>query len=276
MQLLKLNSHSDAVKMLQELLNEVGYNVQATGNFDVKTDTAVRDFQKNNNLLVDGIVYTKTWTTLINKSPVDLSVMQNKFLKESDITSLANQLGMEPAIIKAVNAVESSGRGFFIDGRPKILFEGHIFWKQLQQRGYNPADMQKGFENVLYPKWTRKYYYGDKREWDRLEKAISINPAANVAEAAYASASYGLFQIMGFNCSSCGYSDILQFVTDMKESEGLQLNIFGTYLKTNNLITFLNNHEWAEFARRYNGPEYAANNYDTKLQKAYNKFSLQK
>jgi len=273
MQLLKLNSRNDAVKMLQELLNEIGYNIPTTGFFGQVTDQSVRDFQRKNNLVVDGIIYTKSWTTLINKSPIDLTKMQNKFLKESDILSLAEQLQIEPAIIKAINSVESSGRGFFIDGRPKILFEGHVFWKQLQQRGYNPAVMQKGFENVLYPSWTKKYYYGDKREWDRMEMALSISSEADVAEAAYASASYGLFQIMGFHFKSLGYDDILQFVAEMKENEGMQLHAFGKFVKVNNLLKYLKQYQWAEFALRYNGTGYKANQYDTKLAAAFKKFS---
>lgn len=273
MQLLKLRVRNDAVKMLQELLNEAGYDVRATGYFGTETDSAVRDFQKNNDLVVDGVVYTKTWTTLINKAPVDLTDMQRKFLQEKDIDNLAARLDLEPAVIKAVNSVESSGRGFFIDGRPKILFEGHAFWKQLQERGYDPASMQAGFENVLYPSWTKKYYYGDKREWDRLAKAISISTNADIAEAAYASASYGLFQIMGFNYKLSGYDNILGFVADMKEDEGIQLNAFGTFLESNDLTDLLKDHQWASFAKRYNGPGYAANKYDVKLEKAYETFS---
>ncbi|MGH2643163.1 MAG: N-acetylmuramidase domain-containing protein [Chitinophagaceae bacterium] len=273
MQLLKLNTRNDAVKMLQELLNEAGYDLQATGYFGMDTDKDVRGFQLKNNLVVDGVVYTKTWTTLVNKVPVDLSDMQSKFLQESDIVNLANQLQLEPAVIKAVNSVESSGRGFFIDGRPKILFEGQIFWRQLQQRGYDPAVMQPGFENVLYPVWTKKFYYGDKREWDRLAKAISISPKADVAEAAYASASYGLFQIMGFHFQALGYSEILGFVTDMKENEGKQLDVFGKFLVINNLVSYLKNHDWSGFAKRYNGAGYVANKYDTRLEAAYELFS---
>lgn len=274
MQLLKLNSRNDAVKMLQELLNEIGYNIPTTGFFGQITYRAVVDFQQKNGLVVDGIVYTKSWTTLLNKSPIDLSKMQSKYLKELDIISLAKHLNVEAAVIKAVNAVESSGRGFFIDGRPKILFEGHIFWRELKKRGYSPETMQKGFENVLYPSWTRKYYYGDKREWDRMEKAISISSKADVAEAAYASASYGLFQIMGFHFKSLGYDDILQFVADMKENEGKQLHLFGKFIEVNNLLKYLKQHQWADFAKRYNGAGYLANKYDTKLAAAYKKFSV--
>lgn len=274
MQLLKLNARNDAVKMLQELLNEVGYEMPTTGYFGQMTERSVRDFQQKNNLVVDGVVFTKTWTTLINKSPVDLSKMESKFLSEADIVSLAHQMGLEPAIIKAVNAVESSGRGFFIDGRPKILFEGHIFWRQLEIRGYKPATMIRGFENVLYPSWTKKFYLGNTREWNRMEKAISLSSNADVAEAAYCSASYGLFQIMGYHAPSLGYSEVLEFVTDMKISEGAQFKIFGKFIEVNNLLKYLKNKQWAEFALRFNGAGYKANKYDEKLATAYKRFSV--
>lgn len=260
--------------MLQELLNEVGYpDLPATGYFGEMTDRAVKDFQAKNHLVVDGVVYTKTWTTLMDKCPLDLAEMHKRFLNESDIINLAKALDLEPALIKTVNEVESNGRGFFINGQPKILFEGHIFWKQLQQRGYNPASMQKGFENVLYPKWTRKHYYGGKREWERMTKAISISNKADATEAAYASASYGLFQIMGFHYKSLGYTDILRFVADMKKSEGKQLQIFGKFLEVNKLLPYLRDHNWAKFALRYNGAGYAVNKYDTKLANAYKKYA---
>lgn len=273
MQLLKLRVRGDAVRMLQELLNEVGYGLPVTGYFGTATDHAVRDFQQRHGLVVDGVVYTKTWTKLLSQSPVDLADMESRFLTEADLQSLAQKLQLEVALIKAVNAVESSGRGFFVDGRPKILFEGHIFWQELEGRGYNPAALQKGFEDVLYPSWTKKYYYGDKREWDRMAKAISVRTDPAVAEAAYCSASYGLFQIMGFHYSSLGYPDVLAFVGDMKESEGRQLHAFGQFMVVHQLVPYLKNHQWAEFAKRYNGAGYAAQKYDVKLKNAYERFA---
>src|SRR5690606_34593899 len=133
MKLLKINSTGDAVSLLQELLQELRYNLAANGIFDEATEAAVRDYQTRNNLVSDGIVYTKTWTRLIDDVP--LEKLEQKFLQESDVVNLANRLGLSVATIKAVNEVESSGRGFNVDGNPKILFEGHVFWKQLEKAG---------------------------------------------------------------------------------------------------------------------------------------------
>ncbi len=271
---LKLKSKGDAVAMLQELLNEFKYELVVDGIFNAVTDAAVRDFQKKNQLVSDGEVYTKTWTKLITKAPVDIGRMEEKFLKEQDMMDLANELGIELAVVKAVNSVESSGRGFTIDGRTKILFEGHVFWKQLIARNINPETLVKGNEDVLYLKWTKKFYLGGKAEYDRLNKAIAISKSKDVAEAAYASASYGLFQIMGFHYKSLGFDDIIAFVGTMKENEGEQLRVFAKFVEINNLIKYLKNKQWAEFALRYNGTGFKANKYDEKLEKAYQKYNV--
>jgi hypothetical protein len=269
---LQLKSKGDAVAMLQELLNEFGYGIIVNGKFDAATDMVVRDFQKANGLVSDGIVYTKTWTKLINNSPVNLSLMDSWFLKEQDIIDAAKELNVEIAVVKAVNEVESSGRGYLVDGRVKILFEGHIFWQQLADRDLDPTTLVKGNESVLYEKWTKKFYLGGKGEYDRLETAIAILGNAAGTEAAYASASWGLFQIMGFHYKSLGYAEIMQFVGEMKESEGHQLKIFTKFIQVNNLGKYLKNKQWAEFAKRYNGAGFKENKYDEKLEKAYKKY----
>lgn len=277
--LLKLNAKGDAVMMLQELLNEFNYNLVVNGNFNAATETAVKDFQTKNGLVSDGVVYTKTWTRLLNNSPVNLGDMESRFLKEQDIVSTAGQLGIEVAVLKAVNEVESNGRGFNIDGSVKILFEGHVFWQQLKDRNINPNNFVAGNESVLYPKWVKKYYLGGKGEYTRLNKAIGIwgtsSSAVQVAgtEAAYASASWGLFQIMGYHFKALGYNEVIEFVSEMKESEGSQLRIFAKYVTVNNLVKYLKNKQWANFALRYNGEGYKANKYDEKLAKAYQKYS---
>jgi len=50
---------------LQHLLRARGHAVAVAGIFGPLTDKAVRDFQKQKNLSVDGIVGPKTWTALI-------------------------------------------------------------------------------------------------------------------------------------------------------------------------------------------------------------------
>lgn len=48
-------------------------------------------------------------------------------LSWQEIVAAAAQINIEPCALQAVCNVESSGSGFLSSGRPKILFEGHIF-----------------------------------------------------------------------------------------------------------------------------------------------------
>ena len=192
-------------------------------------------------------------------------------LIDEDFTQVAELLGCEPAALKAVQQVETGGRGgFFFPGRPAILFEGHIFWTQLKKRGSNPEDYVKGNENILYPKWEKGHYKGGIGEYDRLEQARKIN-----REAADASASWGMFQIMGFNYAACGEESIESFVRSMCESEFKQLLLTANFIKKNSqMLQALQARDWAVFAKCYNGPAYAQNRYDVKLEAAYQKYSL--
>lgn len=192
-------------------------------------------------------------------------------LIDEDFTQVAELLGCEPAALKAVQQVETGGRGgFFSPGRPAILFEGHIFWTQLKKRGSNPEDYVKGNENILYPKWEKGHYKGGIGEYDRLEQARKIN-----REAADASASWGMFQIMGFNYTACGEESIESFVRSMCESEFKQLLLTANFIKKNSqMLQALQARDWAVFAKCYNGPAYAQNRYDVKLEAAYQKYSL--
>lgn len=192
-------------------------------------------------------------------------------LIDEDFTQVAELLGCEPAALKAVQQVETGGRGgFFSPGRPAILFEGHIFWTQLKKRGSNPEDYVKGNENILYPKWEKGHYKGGIGEYDRLEQARKIN-----REAADASASWGMFQIMGFNYAACGEESIDSFVRSMCESEFKQLLLTANFIKKNSqMLQALQARDWAVFAKCYNGPAYAQNRYDVKLEAAYQKYSL--
>lgn len=61
--IIRLNDKGDNVVALQELLN-----IQADGFFGDKTEMAVKEFQINNGLIVDGIVGDKTWEAINNLS----------------------------------------------------------------------------------------------------------------------------------------------------------------------------------------------------------------
>ena len=138
----------------------------------------------------------------------------------------------------------------------------------------NPVDFQQErTKNVLYKSWTKKYYEGGEQEYDRLEKAAGMSDIDAVHDAAYASASYGAFQIMGFHYNSLGYPSVDSFVADMYTHERAHLDAFGMYCKVNNLIRHMQNQQWTKFALGYNGPSQAQNKYDIKLKKAFDKYN---
>jgi hypothetical protein len=188
-------------------------------------------------------------------------------LTEQQFQKAANLIKADVAAVKAVNEVESSGNGFLKDGRPKILFEGHIFWKQLLRKGIDPKKKQKNNEDVLFPVWDKTRYLGKEAEYTRLEKAKKIDESA-----ALESASYGAFQIMGYHFKRCGFNSVKDFV-DAQLSEEQQLAAFICFIKDQHLDLNLRLHDWAGFALGYNGRGYHLNQYDTKLLKAYNKFA---
>ena len=155
MKTLKYKATGPEVYTLEELLLSLGYELDVNEYFGKDTDTAVKDFQLKHQLVVDGIVGPKTWSKLV-AAQNQVTLFNDKFLSESDLKVFAQKFQVELAAVKAVNEIESSGKGFLLDGRPRILFEGHIFWKQLQSKGIDPQSLiSTKTENVLYKTWTK-------------------------------------------------------------------------------------------------------------------------
>lgn len=190
-------------------------------------------------------------------------------LQDSDFAAAARELGVEPAVIRAVTSVEARGTGF-ISGTdlPLILFEGHIFHRLTG--GRYSAD----YPGISYPRWDRSKYKGNRGEYDRLMLAIKVH--AGNPEPALKSASWGLFQIMGFNHAKVGYGSVIDFVNAMSEGEPAQLMAFVAFVKATGLADRLRKGEWAAFARAYNGSGYKANQYDTKLAAAFARERMRK
>lgn len=278
MKTIRYRSRGQEVHFLEEILIKLGYQVYVSNFFGKDTDMAVKDFQDKHNLVVDGIVGLKTWSKLI-EAKKNLIAFNDKFLSEKDVKDFAVQFGLELAMVKAVNEIESNGKGFLVCGRPRILFEGHIFWRELEKRGVNPSTyVSEQTKDVLYKKWTKAHYKGGPGEYDRLEKAAEIFNSPDFHEAAYSSASWGSFQIMGFHHSALGYSNIDDFVSDMYDHEREHLKAFGKFIaitsfKGKKLVEWIKEKNWARFAEGYNGPGYKKNKYDIKLKNAYLKYS---
>ncbi|WP_238322143.1 N-acetylmuramidase family protein [Vibrio mexicanus] len=184
-------------------------------------------------------------------------------MKEEDFEQAAEALECEVAAVKAVSEVESAGSGFFSSGEPAILFEAHIFSK------YSDRRFDESHPDISSKKWDRSLYAGGEKEYGRLQKAMGLD-----REAALKSASYGRYQIMGFNHETAGYDDVETFVRDMFLAESNHLKAFVGFIKSNSRMhEAIKALDWATFAKHYNGPAYAENHYDEKLQSAYDKFT---
>ncbi|MEI6140292.1 MAG: DUF5675 family protein [Mariniphaga sp.] len=206
----------------------------------------------------------------------------HKMLDNDDIEEECKILNLEPAAMQSVIKVESGGSGFLANGQPKILFEGHIFWKHLAKKKADglipegPEYYAPNYPDIVYQNWTKQYYLGKEKEYLRLDKAILID-----RDSAYKATSWGKFQILGENFEAAGFKGktISDFVEAHKKSEQEHLKAFisfisNTVYKGKSLFSYLQAKDWASFARAYNGPGYATNKYDVNLEQAYHDFSI--
>lgn len=258
--ILRSGSIGAAVGDLQRRLFTAGYPVEQTNIYDDGTELAVMRLQARARLVVDGIYGPKTEAALKGQETGNL-------LRQSDIEDAARLLGVDTASVLAVNEVESAGSGFVKPGAPRILFERHVFWRQLREHGIDPAPLARKYPGVVSQ--ARGGYAGGLSEYTRLSVARQI-----CEPAAYESASWGAFQIMGFHWELLGYASVREMVDDASRSEGAQLGMFVRFiLADDSLHKALKGRKWSTFARLYNGPAYAENLYDVKLARAYKRYA---
>jgi hypothetical protein len=185
-------------------------------------------------------------------------------LTDEDFARAAKELNAEVCAVKAVAEVESGGSGFLPDGRPAILYEAHIFHRATGGKHAGKTD-SKG-KALSSPTWNRSLY-GATGGWQhtRYEAARALD-----ADAANRACSWGTFQILGDNFRACGFDNSQEFVDAMwNGGAGAHLDAFVNFIKTNKLDGPLRAKDWRAFAKGYNGPAYAANQYDSKMAAAY-------
>lgn len=233
--------------------------------YGAEVKEAVEWFQRSEGLIVDGVCGPKTWLAIYVSTRLQKYPAQE--ILESDYLWAAEFLGISPASLKAVVEVETSGSGFIVPGKPSILFEGHLFWKALKNKGIDPEEVAKTDPDLCYKTWTKIYYKKGISEWDRFERAKKIQE-----ECAIGSASFGIFQILGQNYKACSCESVFEFYDKVCESEFNQFVLGIEFIRNNGLHKYLKNLDWESFAKKYNGPGYKANQYDTKLERAYNKY----
>lgn len=266
MNTLRHGDRSQAVRVLQKNLNNHGATLTVDGDYGDVTEAAVRAYQLKVGLVADGVAGNKTQAALAGNDCQQL-------LKNTDLVNAAQRLDVPLASVYAVNEIESKGKGFLDNGKPVILFERHIMYRQLSKvrnEGDDTAELKRHADQlastnpaIVNPKAGG--YAGGTAEHQRLTTARLIDDTA-----ALESASWGAFQIMGFHWKRLGYTSVQDFVVAMSASESQQFDAFVRFIETDQtLYKALKARKWAEFAKLYNGPDYQRNLYDIKLQRAY-------
>ncbi|UTH73351.1 N-acetylmuramidase family protein [Chromobacterium sp. IIBBL 290-4] len=254
MDLMKKGAHGLDVQALQQRLAALGAKLTVDGWFGDATEAAVAAFQRRAGLVVDGIAGPKTLFALIGQAGP-------RRLGETDLQAAAERLGVSVSVVKAFNAVESSGSGFLADGRPVILLERHVVYQRAGEQAEQLAAQYPAICNK-----ARGGYAGGAAEWTRFTSLAIIGGEQLAIE----SCSWGAFQIMGYHWQRLGYVGALEWRRAMESGEPAQLDAFVRFILAEPaLLKALQAKKWADVARLYNGPAYRENLYDAKLQAAY-------
>jgi peptidoglycan hydrolase-like protein with peptidoglycan-binding domain len=263
---LRHGDRSQAVRILQKNLIQQGASLVVDGAYGDVTEAAVRAYQFKVGLVADGIASQKTQLSLAGGDCQPL-------LKNIDLVTAAERLGVPLASVYAVNEVESKGTGFLDNGKPVVLFERHIMHRRLSMVRHEDDDAaalkhhadQLAATNPAIVNPKPGGYAGGTAEHQRLATARLIDDTA-----ALESASWGAFQIMGYHWQRLGYSTVQDFAAAMSASESKQFDAFVRFIETDPVLhKALKGRKWTEFAKLYNGPDYQRNLYDIKLRRAY-------
>jgi peptidoglycan hydrolase-like protein with peptidoglycan-binding domain len=183
-----------------------------------------------------------------------------KRLDDIDIPRIGATIGVGEDEIHAFMDVEAAGAGFDSQGRPKMLFEPHVFYRNLSGTKRSTA-VRLG---LAYPTWKRNY---PADSYPRLIKAMAIDETA-----ALKAASWGLGQVLGENYAMIGYLSPQEMVFDFMADEEAHLKAIVAFLIKSGIADDLKAHRWSTVARVYNGAGYRANDYDGKMARAFAKW----
>lgn len=185
-----------------------------------------------------------------------------KRLDDIDIPMLGYRIGVGEDEVHALMEVEAASSGFDRHGRPAMLFEPHVFYRQLGAGAKRDRAVAAG---LAYQKWKRDY---PADSYPRLKQAMEIDETA-----ALKSSSWGLGQIMGFNHESAGYATPQAMVLAFLDDEEEHLEAMIKFIVNAGIADDLRAHRWSVVARVYNGAGYAVHGYHTRLEAAYKKWA---
>jgi N-acetylmuramidase-like protein len=190
-------------------------------------------------------------------------------LTEANFAAAAEALkpGVQLAMILAFAEVESGGKsGFGPSGLPIIAYEGHIF-RQYTKGKYDKSHplLSHPYKKKAGPEWQANNK-NQAAAWKTLNAAMELDH-----DAALKACSWGMFQVMGFNYETCGFTNVDEFVAKMKAGEQGQLDAFvGFCLRTRGLRKALADKNFVACATIYNGSDYG--DYDKRIERAFKKY----
>lgn len=233
---------------------------------------SLTDIQRHVGVTPDGLWGPRTAKAIadaLGMEPFDRAKFLARFrntnapaITRADMVAAASRLNVPLGHLEMVRKVESGGKSFDDKGRPVILFEPHIFYRQTGGRYGETSFSGKRWDKAKYP----KSYDG---RWEQMADAAEHDETAAIE-----SASWGLWQIMGFHWKALGYDSAQAFAAEMVESEGNHLDALVRFIEANGLADELracragSPDSCRAFAEKYNGPGYAKNWYHTKMAEA--------
>ncbi|BFG79721.1 N-acetylmuramidase family protein [Paraburkholderia terrae] len=282
----------------------IGWSQKVTEQGKVKKDTATskkevtedeQTHKKKTKITIEHhykVVDTgKPTTVAFNVLGSRLNYPSPSSFSEEQYQSMAAQLKVEVAAVKAIVMQESQGHPYLENGLPAILYERRHFFafavekqKLADRQQGSGADNPKGkakkkntpknpypnFPELCFPNGDN-YGPGGLHQYEKLVRASELD-----FEIALKSCSWGGFQILGEYYASCGCQTVFEFANKFMSGTDGQAKIFTAFmlnLKTDG-VEGLRTHNWEQVARSYNGkfwkkknPEYAIN-----LAKYYEQF----
>lgn len=208
----------------------------------------------------DSKAATEMARTPLDSVPAYDSKSRYSTLTDGDFKRVASRLGVEVAAIKAVVVIEAGEKmeGFWAPGVPVVNFDRAMYNR------YRNKSKSKGNPSEKVPSGLKGYPLS---EWTQL-----VNARRSNVDGANMGTFWGMFQIGGFNYKLCGCESVAEMVRLMSYSELEQLELFATFLINTGMVSDLRSKNWAAFAKKYNGPNYAKRGYHTKMANAYARF----
>ena len=245
--LIKSGSRGPHVRSFQQFLRDTGIEVGSPdGVAGPRTVNGIKSFQLFSGLTDDGVAGEKT-LSVARASGWDWGKPTPEQIEA------AEALGVELAVVQAIESVESGGN-------PRaVRFEPHVFLRK------RPGSE----EQIPFTRGPSGFsVVASETDLEAFRLAYSVDP-----EIAVERTSWGLFQVMGVHLVSLFGGDVeLAVVTFDLEPERTSFRLLVRWFEKNpRALMAAAAKDWSTLARRYNGPGQVAR-YSKLLESAYAEF----